>query len=174
MRIFTILLFCFCGFNVLAESCKYPNEGTAYQIANTEQIHLNKVELYNNVYADPIEIEFWVEECITDNRIKFSLFATITPTIPGKSKGVGVYDIAVIQNNQQYNGVLSFSDNLYVPSHIWAGLLTNYDPDDGTYSSIFSDGLNISEPFTLIFSCNNSSSSLYEACSAVNSDHFLK
>jgi hypothetical protein len=170
-----MILFCFYGFNVLADSCASwssysPRDGQATIIANTEQVHLNEIEMHDFVYADSMDFEFWIEKCINDYGITYSLFATVTPIIPGKSKGSGVYDIAVIQDNQQFNGALSFTNNLYVPGSIWTALTTTYS-NSGAISSTPA-GLDLSQPFTLIFSCSNSFS-YFEDCSVVNpASHF--
>lgn len=170
MRSLIFLLFSFYGFNLLADSCASwssysPRDGHATVIASTEEIHLNEVEMHGFVYADSMDLEFWIEKCINDNGITYSLFATIKPNIPGKSKGAGVYDISVIQNNQQFNGALSFTNNLYVPGNFWAALTTTYRNSGATSST--PAGLDLSQPFTLIFSCNNSIA-YFENCSVIN------
>jgi len=177
MRLLTILLFNFYGFNVLADTCiSYmgfsEKEGEATTIASTEPIKLNEFELFGNVIADPINIEFWVEKCVNDGDISYSLFGTATALVSGKSKGAMYYDIAVIQNNKQFDGVVFYGDNLFVPGDFWTALQTTYFSSGSIYSS--HTGLDLSQSFTLILSCDNAVGLYYEACSAVNSDHYFE
>lgn len=159
------------SFNVLADTCvslssvSTPREGEAIRIASTEKAHLNEVEALNAILADSIDIEFWVEQCTNNNGIEYSLIGTVTPTVPGRSKGAGVYNIAIIQNDKQYDGAFYFTNNLFISSDFWTALITIYF-SSGSITSIPS-GFDLSQPFTLILSCNNLS--FYEECSAVNS-----
>ncbi len=167
---FVLLFQVFYGFNALAETCENHSEfsqreGEATRIASTEKVHLNEVMLNNIVYADSVDIEFWVEQCDIDDRIEYSLFATITPTVPGSSRGVITYEISVIQNNQQFDRGFNVSNNLFIPGNYWAALQTTYH-SSGSVTS-FPPDLDLSHPFTLILSCNNSFPS-YEDCSTLN------
>lgn len=177
-------MFSFYGLNVLADNCGYlgrygGQQGEATIIASTEQVHLNEVQYYGNVYADSVEMEFAVERCVYDNPIfgiDFSLIVTVTPTVPGKSRGAlyKAYDLALIQNNQQNDGhtlELNYSDNLYVAKSYFTHIFTNIGYTGYIPSS---SNIDLSQPFTLVFSCSNLTSSYYDACSTVNSDHFLE
>lgn len=129
------LLLLLCGFDAYANTCVdlafgVDRDGVATNIASTETIRLNEVE-YNNIntiLADSLDVKFWVEECVNENQIEYSLISTIRPIEPGKSQGAGVYDLAIIQNNQQFDGVLYFTDNLYVSCDFGAGLYSFYYP----------------------------------------------
>lgn len=183
MRLLTILLLCFYGFNVLADTCGHFGElgyeGEATIIASTEQVQLNEVEFYDVVYADPVEMEFSVERCVYDNPIfgiDYSLIVTVTPTVPGKSRGAfyKAYDLALIQNNQQNEGhllELNYSDNLYVAKSYFTHIFTNIGYDGYIPSS---SDIDLSQPFTLILSCGNTITTVFDACSEVNSDHYFE
>lgn len=184
MRLLYILLFSFYGFNVLADNCGYlgryvGQEGEATIIASTEQVHLNEVQYYGNVYADSVEMEFAVERCVYDNPIfgtDYSLIVTVTPTVPGKSRGAlyKAYDLALIQNNQQNDGhtlELNYSDNLYVAKSYFTHIYTNFDSEG--FITEPSD-IDLSQPFTLILSCGNTNTTVFDECSAVNSDYYFE
>src|SRR5690606_9204346 len=74
-----------------------------------------------------------------------------------------------IQNNQQNNGQLNYSDNLYVAKSYFTHIFTNIG-----YSGYIpsSSNIDLSQPFILILSCDNAVGPYYDECSAVNSDKY--
>lgn len=175
MRLLIVLLFCFYGFAAKADACAsylgLLNGGVATKIAITEKIYLNEVRLSNNVIADAVNIEFWVEECVSENYIDYSLMGTVSSSVPGKSNGSTLYNIAVIQNNIQFDGVVFYGNNLFVPYDFFTALRTRYNT---SYNSVPLSEFDLSQPFTLVFSCNNLTPAYYDACSAVNSNYFFE
>ncbi|MEZ5496461.1 MAG: hypothetical protein R3F25_06485 [Gammaproteobacteria bacterium] len=173
-----LLIHIFYSLNAQAISCpvvsSISNGDEATKIVGTQSVHLNEVNQLNSnyVYADEMDVELWVSKCVDDGEEEYSLVVTVTPTILGKSKGTGVYDIAVIQNNQQFEGVFYIDDNLYVSSDYWLAMATIFWPS-GSVTSVPTSGLDLTQPFTLILSC----SSVYDNvsdCSSVNPDMFFE
>ncbi len=140
----------------------------AVEIATSETIHLNEVVNSTIVLADPINVRFWVGQCITENQIEYTLVANITPTILGKTRGVGTYDIAVIQDNKQFDGILSFTSNLYVAKDFWTGLTTWVKPSE-SIPYFPGTGLDLSKPFTLVLACRSD----HYGCSDVNPERYI-
>ncbi len=153
-----------CSFSTLADTCVfYSYEGISSKIVSSEPMHLNEIFALNTIWADPVDIEFWVEKCEAANDVYYSLITRVAPTIAGKSRGASHYDLIVIQNNKQFDGVVNYSNNLYIPTDTSAFLSNLTSPD-----------LDLSQPFTLIFTCSNISANIYNACSSVNPEIHLE
>lgn len=102
-----LLFHIFYSLNVRAISCPITSTfgGTGDEatiIASTETHHVNEVNhtLIDFIYADAMDIEFWIAKCVEGDEVEYSLVVTVNPSVPGYSRGVGVFDIAVIQNGQ--------------------------------------------------------------------------
>ena len=169
---FKILILLQFFYSLCAQSydCPDPFDGEMINIANTESVHFNEVTYPGTevVYADPMDFEFWVGKCENSDETGYYLMMNVTPTVPGKSRYWVVYDFAIIQNNQQFDipNINAFSDNLYVSTDYWLASTTTIVESSGLITSHPND-LNLSESFTLIFSC---SSAYYELCSPQNPD----
>lgn len=160
-KIFILLSLCLLSFSVLSESCVGGfSSGEATRIVTTELVHLNKVEYEGIVYVDPIDVEFWVEECIGNWFITYTLMATVEPTNTGFSRGSSLFDVSVIQDNLQYSEVWHFIGNLYAPAITTTWIKSDIDPDDGSVRG----NLDLRQPFTIVLSCNNAIAAISDEC----------
>lgn len=145
---FIVILFVAFGFSAKAA---LPECGSETKVVSTGKIHLPSVKPFGVSWADEIDIEFWVRRCedkiYSDtgetSHITHKLIATITPTVPGKSK-TSTYNVAVIQNNiQESISYISTDHNLYVT--------------ESYVLSRYKNKIDYSQPFTVLLSCSTHS-----------------
>lgn len=127
------------------------------KLDSTGVMHFGEASTYGVVAADEMDIEFWLRQCSysSSNGSYYELIATITPTVPGKSKNIA-YDVALVQGNEQSSvGAITLDDNLYVSK--------SYSLGSSNASS--TTGIDFSQPVTVMLACEES---LRDACNSAD------
>ena len=149
---FLLLLQVFFSLNAQAYTC--PDNTDAIRATTIGTIHLNEVSLETTVFTDQQDVEFWIAKCVTQFFDKYVLIATVTPAVAGLSRN-SLYSIIGIQDNTQSESLFYASENLFITNDEPQVFATNVDLGNGAIST-FPDSLNLTEPFTFIFTCHSS------------------